>query len=323
MNPEPATAPTTGEAIAGVVAAAVSTERDLDAGGAAREDPESGEGVIRTSVSINAEYHFESDPVTAIANQSSSGTSQQKLQRDQAAISSSSVSTTISIHARDVQAVSSKNSNSDLEPFRRSSIPDVPSSPHTLKHPQSQTLTEPPLKKRRPGLKRRHTLGPESFPEALASLYRAPPSPPSLPSPARHIQEATPPRPSTAHAIAAIRNRIREDPGGVTTLKLARGNIGNGSVQRSNMLRTTGSTEDEMSVQQSDPESRSTLTGLELLGTVGIVELLEQDERPTFIIDVANQANYTPGGPLQIVFANASLRAHEVSDFSGHIRWAP
>jgi hypothetical protein len=61
-----------------------------------------------------------------------------------------------------------------------------------------------------------------------------------------------------------------------------------------------------------DPETRSTQTGLEVLGNVGIVELLEQDERPTFIIDVANPANYTPGGPLQIVFANASLRAHEV-----------
>ena len=66
-----------------------------------------------------------------------------------------------------------------------------------------------------------------------------------------------------------------------------------------------------------EPETRSTLTGLELLGNVGVVELLEQDERPTFIIDVANPANYTPGGPLQIVFANASLRAHEVSLFPG------
>lgn len=83
-----------------------------------------------------------------------------------------------------------------------------------------------------------------------------------------------------------------------------------------------GSMEDKAGMQHFDPESRSTVTGVELLGNVGIVELLEQDERPTFIIDVANQANYTPGGPLQIVFANASLRAHEVSGFSGCIKWA-
>lgn len=60
-------------------------------------------------------------------------------------------------------------------------------------------------------------------------------------------------------------------------------------------------------------DRRSQQSGLDLLGTVGIVELLEQDERPTFIIDVANPTNFTPGGPLQIVYANASLRAHEVS----------
>lgn len=82
------------------------------------------------------------------------------------------------------------------------------------------------------------------------------------------------------------------------------------------MLRTVGSTQ-KAGAPQSDPESRSAPTGRELLGTVGIVELLEQDERPTFIIDVANQDNYTPGGPLQIVFANASMRAHEVG-----ISWA-
>lgn len=205
--------PTPGEAIAGVVAAAVSADGELDACGA-REDPESGEGVVRTSVSINAEYHFESDPVTAIANQSSSATSQQKLQRDQAAISSSSVSTTISVHARDVQAVSS--SNSDLEPFRRPSIPDAPSSPHTLKHPQSQTLTEPPLKKRRPGLKRRHTLGPESFPEALASLYRAPPSPPSPPLALIALSSSAYTRGHAAPAVdrACHRRHSEQDPRG-------------------------------------------------------------------------------------------------------------
>ncbi|PMD38172.1 hypothetical protein L207DRAFT_545365 [Hyaloscypha variabilis F] len=49
---------------------------------------------------------------------------------------------------------------------------------------------------------------------------------------------------------------------------------------------------------------------MQILGSVGIIELLEQDERPTFIIDIANPTNFSPG-PLQIVFANASLRAYE------------
>ncbi|KAH8679832.1 hypothetical protein BGZ60DRAFT_481319 [Tricladium varicosporioides] len=50
---------------------------------------------------------------------------------------------------------------------------------------------------------------------------------------------------------------------------------------------------------------------MQLLGSVGIIELLEQDERPTFIIDVANPVNFHPGGALQILFANASLRGYE------------
>ena len=50
---------------------------------------------------------------------------------------------------------------------------------------------------------------------------------------------------------------------------------------------------------------------MQILGSVGIIELLEKDERPTFIIDIANPINFTPGCPLQIVFANASLRAYE------------
>jgi hypothetical protein len=50
---------------------------------------------------------------------------------------------------------------------------------------------------------------------------------------------------------------------------------------------------------------------MQILGSVRIIGLLEQDERPTFIIDVANAVNFSPGAPLQIVFANASLRAYE------------
>lgn len=46
-----------------------------------------------------------------------------------------------------------------------------------------------------------------------------------------------------------------------------------------------------------------------LVYKMGIVELLEQDERPTFIIDVASQDNYIPGGRLRVEYANASLRA--------------
>jgi hypothetical protein len=47
-----------------------------------------------------------------------------------------------------------------------------------------------------------------------------------------------------------------------------------------------------------------------LLDGVSVLELLEQDDRPTFIIDLENEANFNPG-TLQILFTNASLRAYE------------
>jgi hypothetical protein len=46
-----------------------------------------------------------------------------------------------------------------------------------------------------------------------------------------------------------------------------------------------------------------------ILSDVGVVELLEQDFRPTFIIDLADGSNFSPG-PLRVVFANSSLRSN-------------
>ena len=105
-------------------------------------------------------------------------------------------------------------------------------------------------------------------------------------------------------------NRARDEAGGITTLKLARGSITN-SPPRSTSTPGSWTSLDGGSVPRS-PDTRGKPSGLQILGNVGIIELLEQDDRPTFIVDVANPANLLPGGPLQVVFANASLRACEV-----------
>lgn len=56
---------------------------------------------------------------------------------------------------------------------------------------------------------------------------------------------------------------------------------------------------------------RSKTSGNSLIDSVGILELLEQDERPTFIIDLADQKNFIPGGRLRLEYVNPSLRAIE------------
>lgn len=57
-----------------------------------------------------------------------------------------------------------------------------------------------------------------------------------------------------------------------------------------------------------DIDEISTSPGLPILASIGVTEFLELDERPTFVIDLAEHANFEPG-PLNAVFANVALRA--------------
>lgn len=102
-----------------------------------------------------------------------------------------------------------------------------------------------------------------------------------------------------------------EESGGVKTLKLARGSATAGSPSRPPGPRTpsgSGRSYFGFSKTKSPDEKTRTVTGLELLTQSGIIELIEQDDRPTFILDMTDQALFEPG-PLQIIYANPSLRA--------------
>ncbi|KAI7082613.1 hypothetical protein KC352_g41181, partial [Hortaea werneckii] len=46
-----------------------------------------------------------------------------------------------------------------------------------------------------------------------------------------------------------------------------------------------------------------------ILSQIGVTELLEQDDRPTFVVDLADSGNYGPG-QLNLVFANSSLKSY-------------
>jgi len=214
-------------------------------------------------------------------------------------------------------------SSAERSTFRR---PDIPHSQHaflttptlqTSKHPRSEdngalpVSTERPTKRARPKLRPRHTLDPESFQSTFPKRQLGSPPSPLFFSHTSRQRPILAPSFSSSEAAATMLNKARDELGGVTTLKLARGNVSNASPPRS--TSTTGSWASfDRSSMPSSPDSRNKSTsGLQILNNVGIIELLEQDERPTFIIDVANTANFHPGAPLQIVFANASLRAYE------------
>jgi hypothetical protein len=104
-------------------------------------------------------------------------------------------------------------------------------------------------------------------------------------------------------------NRPRDESDGIMTLKLARGTIGGAKPPHSqSTLEDWISLGQKVSTNSSNMDTEQ--SAISLLDGFGVEELLAQEDRPTFIIDLENEANYNPG-TLQIMFANASLRAHD------------
>ncbi|KAF6831997.1 histidine kinase hhk13p [Colletotrichum musicola] len=122
------------------------------------------------------------------------------------------------------------------------------------------------------------------------------------------------PRPNPlppSDAAAVLLARLREESDGVHTVRLPRGTIHAKSPARSGS--TPGSSSLSSSAEATltssrSPNSQSVPPGLHILRGIGVVELLEQDERPTFIIDLANPVN-TQRTALHLLYANAALRA--------------
>lgn len=199
--------------------------------------------------------------------------------------------------------------------------PSTPNPTNASKRPRSEdsglrlvsTSEERPSKRNRLKLRPRHTLDPESFKAAkklTGPKLRSPPSPLFF----SHTPRQRPVLPagfSSSELAATMLNKARDEVGGITTLKLARGSVSNvASPPRSTSTPGSWASFERSSLPRS-PDARGKSPGMQILGSVGIVELLEQDERPTFIIDVANPVNFKPGGMLQLIFANASLRAQD------------
>ena len=152
----------------------------------------------------------------------------------------------------------------------------------------------------RPSLRDRHSLHLDKLPNDFF-VNKSTPESPLFFSRSSRKGPAPPPCFLSSDAVNKMMNRAREESGGITTLKLARGSLSN------TVSPLRGATPGSAALS---PDPRSKNTGLQLLGGVGITEFLEYDERPTFILDVGNPANFSPG-TFQIIYANASLRAHE------------
>ena len=127
-----------------------------------------------------------------------------------------------------------------------------------------------------------------------------------------HSPRRRPPLPlrysSSEAGIAMLTNTDHEDRAGIRTVKMARGTLNRGS----SPARSVGTPHGRGSTERSSISSvdeKDTAISLQMLSQVGISEILDIDDRPSFIIDLGNVANFQPG-PLNILFSNSALRAH-------------
>lgn len=117
-----------------------------------------------------------------------------------------------------------------------------------------------------------------------------------------------PPSFSTSEPSGAMIHRLRDEQGTVRTVRLPRGHVSSASPARAQSMSTPGSGGSAESQSSQGLDSRLMSSELQDLQGVGVIELLDQDERPTFIIDLMDPSNFGPG-PLKVVWRNAALRA--------------
>ncbi|QIW97478.1 hypothetical protein AMS68_002996 [Peltaster fructicola] len=200
-------------------------------------------------------------------------------------------------------------------------IPTTPSSAkrkRRLETAESAPASEPASKK--PRLKPRPNTKLDSFSLLSTPSYLepdlAPPSPlffSHSPRPRPHL----PPRFSSSEAGARMLSKARIEDAHVKTVSLTRGTVSTSAIPTSSPAITASavrrSLERSSTGRSHSPESSSGRDHIGAnasahLNSIGIIELLEQDDRPTFIVDLSDSINYGPGA-LHPLFTNLSLRS--------------
>jgi hypothetical protein len=155
--------------------------------------------------------------------------------------------------------------------------------------------------------------------------YNGPAQQPSSPlffSNTQRPRPRLPARFSSSEAAARMLSKAQHGETHVKTVSLARGNVSTpGPVNHFNSPTPTNASRqslDRSSTTRSDSsdtgmysgKNSGSSPGQQNLKSIGIIELFEQDERPTFIVDLSDSANYGPG-PLHPAYASTSLRSCE------------
>lgn len=148
---------------------------------------------------------------------------------------------------------------------------------------------------------------------------RQPPSPLFF-SNTQRARPKFPPRLTSSEAAARMLSKARHEEVHVKTVSLARGTIPT-PAPGSHFATSTPTNASRQSLDRSSTTTSDSPTGSysgrnpgsspgQNLNTIGIVELFEEDQRPTFIIDLSDSTNYGLG-VLSPLYANSSLRSYE------------
>ncbi|RMY18349.1 hypothetical protein D0867_05390 [Hortaea werneckii] len=198
---------------------------------------------------------------------------------------------------------------------------------------ETEPSSEPTVKKARfKAPKTKHTLSGLQFPPS--TLDRPPLEPPSPLFFSHNLMRQRPdlpPRFSSSEAGARMLNNARSEDSHVKTVSLARGTVatppGSAHSSAAQTPLTSAARSDDVSrrFQERSSLGRSQSPGelmkppsssggdgdpmSGILSQIGVTELLEQDERPTFVVDLADSGNYGTG-QLNLVFANSSLKSY-------------
>ncbi|KFH43477.1 Hybrid signal transduction histidine kinase K-like protein [Hapsidospora chrysogenum ATCC 11550] len=184
----------------------------------------------------------------------------------------------------------------------RQAVPDRMTEPFPCKKPR--TGASPP------GMADLPTTGHSAF---AAAAGQPPPEGPGSPlffsnNPVSK-QVSRPPSFHSTDAAASMLARMHHDTptGAVTTLKMPRANVSSPSPARSGSTLGSLNSSLDMSAPALTPDARSLVPGLQGLSGIDVIELLDQDVRPTFLVDLANPANISRPD-LHILFYNTALR---------------
>lgn len=106
-------------------------------------------------------------------------------------------------------------------------------------------------------------------------------------------------------------SKTHGEDSGIKTVTLARGVLTESSPPAAAQTPVPRISLDRVpQVRQDTPlELEDNSASAQVLNEIGIVELLEQDGRPTFIVDLGDPKNFGPG-PFRIAYTNPALRAN-------------